>query len=134
MALLMRFSILIPTFNRADLLDQAIQSALAQTYRNCEILVIDDGSTDATPDVVSRYGSAIKYHRQGNQGKSAALNLGITKAEGDALIVLDDDDVPSAVEPGQTCRDTHKKSGGGFLLRTFRALFRQGGAVSRAIE
>jgi glycosyltransferase involved in cell wall biosynthesis len=93
MALAMRFSILIPTFNRADFLDQAIQSALVQTHRNFEILIVDDGSTDPTSEVVSRYGSAIKYHRQENQGKSAALNLGITKAEGDALIVLDDDDV-----------------------------------------
>jgi glycosyltransferase involved in cell wall biosynthesis len=89
----MRFSILIPTFNRADLLSQAIESVLGQTYRDCEILVIEDGSTDATPNLVARCGSTVEYLRQTNQGKSAALNLGIEKSKGDVIVVLDDDDV-----------------------------------------
>src|ERR1700676_3484294 len=89
----MRFSILIPTFDRADLLGQAIESALAQTYADREILVIDDGSTDGTRSVASRYEPAISYLRQENRGKAVALNLGIAASQGDAIIVLDDDDI-----------------------------------------
>jgi GT2 family glycosyltransferase len=89
----MRFSILIPTFNRAELLGQAIQSSLAQTYSDREIIVIDDGSTDETHSVISEFGQTIHYLRQENRGKAAALNLGISASKGDVLIVLDDDDV-----------------------------------------
>ena len=70
----MRFSVLIPTFERADLLGQAIESALAQTHENREILVIDDGSGDATGAVAARYAPAVGYLRQENRGKAAALN------------------------------------------------------------
>lgn len=89
----MRFSILIPTFERADLLGQAIESALAQTHGNHEILVIDDGSADATGAVVARYVPAVGYLRQENRGKAAALNFGLAAATGDAILVLDDDDL-----------------------------------------
>jgi glycosyltransferase involved in cell wall biosynthesis len=89
----MRFSILIPTFERADLIGQAIESALAQTHGDREILVIDDGSADNTRAVASRYTPAIRYLRQENRGKAAALNLGIAATAGDAIIVLDDDDL-----------------------------------------
>jgi len=89
----MRFTIIIPTFNRAELLDQAIQSALAQTYTNREILVVDDGSSDDTRSVASKYGPGIRYLRQENQGKAAALNRGIAAAEGEVIAILDDDDL-----------------------------------------
>jgi glycosyltransferase involved in cell wall biosynthesis len=88
----MRFSILIPTFNRANLLGQAIDSALAQTHSDREIVVIDDGSTDNTEDVASSYGQQIRYLRKENAGKPAALNVGISASTGDIIIVLDDDD------------------------------------------
>jgi glycosyltransferase involved in cell wall biosynthesis len=95
----MRFSILIPTFERAALIGQAIESALAQTYADREILVIDDGSNDATQAVASRYAPAVGYLRQENRGKAAAANLGLAAASGDAILVLDDDDLlpPTAV-------------------------------------
>jgi glycosyltransferase involved in cell wall biosynthesis len=89
----MRFSILIPTFERADLLGQAIESALAQTYGDREILVIDDGSGDDTRGVASQFEPAIAYLRQENRGKAAALNLGIRATAGDAIVVIDDDDL-----------------------------------------
>jgi glycosyltransferase involved in cell wall biosynthesis len=89
----MRFSIVIPTFNRAELLDQAIKSALSQTYVNREVLVVDDGSIDQTATVALNYGTAVRYLRQNNQGKAAALNLGIAASTGDVLLVLDDDDL-----------------------------------------
>jgi glycosyltransferase involved in cell wall biosynthesis len=88
----MRFSILIPTFNRATLLRQAIDSALSQTHSDREIVVVDDGSTDATAEVVSSYGQQVRYLRKENAGKAAALNCGISTSSGDVIIVLDDDD------------------------------------------
>lgn len=89
----MLFSIVIPTYNRAELLTQAIESVLSQTYSNREILVVDDGSTDDTQSVVRKFRPSVSYVRQENQGKSAALNLGIASARGDAVLVLDDDDI-----------------------------------------
>jgi glycosyltransferase involved in cell wall biosynthesis len=89
----MRFSIIIPTFRRAQLLGDAIRAALAQSHTNREILVVDDGSPDDTPRVAATFGDAIRYFRQENKGKSAALNLGILASTGDAIIVLDDDDL-----------------------------------------
>jgi hypothetical protein len=89
----MRFSIIIPTFKRAQLLGAAVRAALAQTYADREILVIDDGSPDDTPSVAAAFGDAIRYFRQENKGKSAALNRGILASEGDVIIVLDDDDL-----------------------------------------
>jgi glycosyltransferase involved in cell wall biosynthesis len=89
----MRFSVIIPTFKRAQLLGDAIRAALAQTHTNLEILVVDDGSPDDTRSIASTFGEAVRYFRQENQGKSAALNLGISASTGDAIIVLDDDDL-----------------------------------------
>src|SRR5215467_4652924 len=89
----MRFSVIIPTFKRAQLLGDAIRAALAQTHTNREILVVDDGSPDDTRDVASTFGEAVRYLRQENKGKSAALNLGIGASTGDVIIVLDDDDL-----------------------------------------
>ena len=89
----MRFSVIIPTFKRAQLLGDAIRAALAQTHTDREILVVDDGSPDDTQSVAWTFGEAVRYFRQENKGKSAALNLGISASKGDAIIVLDDDDL-----------------------------------------
>jgi glycosyltransferase involved in cell wall biosynthesis len=89
----MRFSVIIPTFKRAQLLGEAIRAALSQTHTNREILVVDDGSPDETRSVACMFGDSIRYFRQENRGKSAALNLGVAASTGDAIIVLDDDDL-----------------------------------------
>jgi glycosyltransferase involved in cell wall biosynthesis len=88
----MKFSILIPTFNRADLLGEAIESALRQSYDDKEIIVVDDGSADQTKSVVRAFPSAVQYVRQENRGKAAALNRGISLSVGEVIVVLDDDD------------------------------------------
>ena len=72
----MLFSIVIPTYNRAELLSQAIESVLSQTHSNREILVVDDGSSDDTQSMVRKFRPSVSYVRQENQGKSAAVNLG----------------------------------------------------------
>ncbi|TKV69598.1 glycosyltransferase [Marinobacter panjinensis] len=86
-------SVVTPTFNRADYLHHAIESVLAQTVDRFELLVVDDGSTDATPELMERYAGdpRIRYFRQPNQGQSVARNRGIREARGDFVCFLDSD-------------------------------------------
>lgn len=89
-----KVSIVIPTYNRADFLPKAIQSVLNQTYRNWEIIIIDDGSTDNTEGIVKSYKEArIRYilHKS-NLGLSAARNTGIKNSRGEYIAFLDSDD------------------------------------------
>ncbi len=86
-------SVIIPTFNRAHLVGRAISSVLFQTFERYEILVIDDGSTDSTWNVVQQFGSRIRYLPLGtNLGVSAARNTGIRKSRSPFLAFLDSDD------------------------------------------
>lgn len=89
----MRVSIIIPTYNRAHLICHSIDSILAQTYRDYEIIVIDDGSTDNTGEALKRYGSRIKYVRQENRGFGAARNRGLEEVTGEYIAFLDSDDL-----------------------------------------
>jgi glycosyltransferase involved in cell wall biosynthesis len=86
-------SIIIPNFNHAQYLGAAIQSVLKQTYGNFEIIVVDDGSTDNSREVVARFGEQVRYIWQENQGLSAARNTGIRAAQGAFVGVLDADDM-----------------------------------------
>ena len=86
-------SVVIPTYNRAHMIGDTLNSVLAQTYRNFEIIVVDDGSTDNTPEVLTYYGSPVHYVRCENRGKSAARNTGIRVARGDYIAFLDSDDL-----------------------------------------
>jgi glycosyltransferase involved in cell wall biosynthesis len=88
-----RFSILISAYNRAELTRQAIDSALAQTFKDYEVVVIDDGSTDHVPQVLEAYGTRIKAFRQPNRGVEAALNQAAALAHGEYLCMLDNDDL-----------------------------------------
>ena len=78
-----KVSIVIPVFNGENYLHEAIDSALAQTYKNCEIIVVNDGSTDNTEAIAKSYGNKIRYFRKENGGGSSALNLGIDNMEGE---------------------------------------------------
>ncbi len=88
-----RFSVLVPTYNRSRYLRHAIDSVLAQTFADFELWVIDDGSTDDTPQLLASYGSRIKVIRQSNQGQEVARNKAAAQAQGEYLAMLDDDDV-----------------------------------------
>jgi len=86
-----RVSVIIPTYNRAWSLHEAVQSVLKQTYTDYEIIVVDDGSTDETATLLHNYGSVIAMH-QPRQGVSAARNQGVRAARGELLAFLDSDD------------------------------------------
>jgi glycosyltransferase involved in cell wall biosynthesis len=86
-------SVIIPTYNRAGMLKEAIDSVLAQDFTDFELIVVDDGSTDDTPRILRAYGSKIRVIRQPNQGVSAARNRGIAAASGRFIAFLDSDDL-----------------------------------------
>lgn len=88
-----KVSVIIPVYNGEKYVRSAIQSAMNQTYPNLEILVVDDGSSDATRDVVTNSFPAVLYIHQENRGAAAARNLGIKKSTGDYIAFLDSDDV-----------------------------------------
>lgn len=85
-------SIIIPTYNRADKLSAAIDSALGQTYKNIEVLVIDDGSADKTAELMKKYPD-VKYIVQHHAGQAAARNNGYRRSKGSLLASLDSDDM-----------------------------------------
>ena len=85
-------SVVIPTFNRADMVGRAIESALAQDYHPVEVIVVDDGSTDDTPAVLERYADSVRTIRQENRGEGAARNAGIAASTGEFVAFLDSDD------------------------------------------
>jgi len=101
-------SIIIPCYNQAHFLVEAIESVLAQTYRNFEIIVVDDGSSDNTSEVAGRCPEA-RLIRQGNQGLAGARNTGIRESKGNYLIFLDADDrlVHNAIEIGLDYLNTY---------------------------
>ncbi len=89
-----KVTIIIPVYNGANFLGEAIDSALAQTYKNIEIIVVNDGSNDdsETEKVAKSYGSKIKYYRKENGGVATALNLGLKKMTGEYFSWLSHDD------------------------------------------
>lgn len=86
-------SVVIATFNRAHFLPQTVDSLLRQSFKEFELIVVDDGSTDRTPDVLKGYGDRIRFFRQENRGPSAARNLGVRHARGRWIAFQDSDDL-----------------------------------------
>lgn len=88
-----KVSVIIPTYNSADLIVDAIDSVLAQTYKDYEIIVVDDGSTDNINEVIDSYDVSIKFTKQANAGAAVARNTGMQSACGEYIALLDADDI-----------------------------------------
>jgi glycosyltransferase involved in cell wall biosynthesis len=103
-------SVVIPCYNQAHFLGEAIESVLGQTYKRHEIVVIDDGSTDDTAEVAGRY-AGVRLIRQENGGLSRARNAGIEHSEGEYLVFLDADDrlLPEALRTGVEYLGSHEE-------------------------
>lgn len=86
-------SVIIPSHNRAGYVVEAIQSVLAQTWPRRELIVVDDGSTDNTAEVLASHVGRLTYIRQENRGIGAARNAGVARSSGEFIAFLDDDDV-----------------------------------------
>jgi cellulose synthase/poly-beta-1,6-N-acetylglucosamine synthase-like glycosyltransferase len=86
------FSVIIPTFNRVQFCRAAVDSVLQQEFRDFELIVVDDGSTDGTSEMLIQYGDRLRLLRQENQGQSIARNAGISAATGEYVAFLDSDD------------------------------------------
>jgi glycosyltransferase involved in cell wall biosynthesis len=131
-------SVVIPCYNQAHFLGEAIESVLAQSYPHFEIVVVDDGSTDDTSEVAARY-QAVRLVRQENQGLAAARNSGIRESEGGYLVFLDADDrlLPGALEVGVEHLNAHPECA--FVFGRCRFVTSDGSPLwesqlSRAIE
>lgn len=88
----MRVTIITPTFNRAEFLDETVLSLLQQDYNPLEIVVLDDGSTDQTAAVLARYAERIRIESHSNMGEAKTVNKGIGITSGDAICVVNSDD------------------------------------------
>jgi glycosyltransferase involved in cell wall biosynthesis len=122
-------SIVIPCFNQAHYLGEAIQSALALTYSRTQIVVVDDGSTDNTAEVARSY-SKVVYVYQSNHDVGAARNTGIHMSAGEFVIFLDHDDrlLPNAIEAGLSCFQKYPDSG--FVFGRYRKIDSVGKVIS----
>lgn len=109
----MKVSVIIPTYNQDKYLCEAIDSMLGQTYKDFEIIVINDGSTDNTEKILGEYGDKIKWKSQKNKGSAVARNSGISMAKGEYITFLDSDDVamPNRLELSVDYLDKHPAVG-----------------------
>ena len=105
-------SVVIPAFNCADYIGATIESVMAQSYQAAEVIVVDDGSTDATAEVVKTYQS-VSYIRQSNGGPSKARNRGVHEAAGEYIAFLDADDLwpPHKLGEQVAALETHPEAG-----------------------
>ncbi len=106
-------SVIIPTYQLAHLVGQTIDSVLAQTYTDYEIIVVNDGSTDNTKEVLASYGDKITAIHQENKGVAAARNTGIMASSGKYIALLDHDDLwlPNKLEKQIACLESNPKIG-----------------------
>jgi len=106
-------SVIIPTYQRSHWVSEAIESVLAQTYKDYEIIVVNDGSTDNTAQVLNQFQDKIRIIEQDNKGSSAARNIAIQNSQGRYIAFLDDDDrwLPSKLEKQIALLESERKVG-----------------------
>jgi glycosyltransferase involved in cell wall biosynthesis/GNAT superfamily N-acetyltransferase len=126
-------SVIIPTYNRAGVLGRSIESVLVQTYRDFELIIVDDGSTDYTKEVVGSYSDPrIRFIRQEkNRGFAVALNIGIKAARGEYIALLDSDDewLPAKLEKQMALFSQDKTGDLGLVLCEVLTSSRRGESI-----
>ena len=115
----MQVSVIIPTYNSARYLGEAVDSVLAQTFPDFEVLVIDDGSSDETETMMRRYRPPVRYIRQKNSGVALARNRGISESHGRYVAFLDADDTWLAHKLEKQIEALAGASGAGFCYSAF---------------
>jgi GT2 family glycosyltransferase len=128
-------SVIIPAYNRAHLIGRTIDCVLGQTYAHCHVILVDDGSTDGTADLVTaRYAAnpRVRLVREGNRGVSAARNAGLAVAVGDYVAFLDSDDVwrPWKLALQVACMERLRAHGVGMLWTDMDMVDEQGAVIS----
>ena len=110
----MKISVILPTYNRSHLIERSLNSILAQTDPAWEVIIVDDGSTDQTTEILDQYKDDVIILSQPNRGVSAARNLGINEASGDWIAFLDSDDQwhPNKLAQQKSALESHA----GFLV------------------
>ena len=109
-----KVSVIIPAYNAEKFIGEAIESVLNQTYKNIEIIVVDDGSKDNTYHIVKQnFGNQVKLIRKKNGGVSSARNMGVKNAEGEFIAYLDADDywLPQKLEIQLRCFEKFPECG-----------------------
>ncbi len=122
-------SVIIPTYNRRDCLDRAIESVMVQTLLPSEIIIIDDGSTDGTQEFIAQRFPSVRYHYQENHGVSAARNKGLGLARFPWIALLDSDDawMPNKLELQQEALQAEPDK---LICHTNEIWYRQGKRVN----
>jgi len=133
----MKYSIIIPVYNSEKYLRECVESVQSQTYKNLEIVLIDDESSDSSPDICKELAandSRIKYIRQNNQGTSAARNTGLENASGDYLMFIDNDDLWADVNAVEEINSLLEESHADVLTFNTAVLNQKTGEVSYVHE
>ncbi|MBO5549978.1 MAG: glycosyltransferase family 2 protein, partial [Prevotella sp.] len=110
---MVKVSIILPIYNVAPYLEEALDSILHQTLKEIEIIAVNDGSTDNSQEIIEKYqqkDERIIAFQQENQGQSVARNLALQHASGEYIYMMDSDDVLSSSDALQTCYDYAKKN------------------------
>ncbi len=109
----MNVSVVIPLYNAQDVIRETVQTVLAQTWKDYDIVVVDDGSTDGSGAVVKEFGYRVRYIRQANAGVAAARNRGVAESKGECVAFLDHDDLwdPSKLDKQVRVLETYPKVG-----------------------
>jgi glycosyltransferase involved in cell wall biosynthesis len=125
--LIVKISVIIPTYNYGEFICDSIESVINQTYKDFEIIVVDDGSTDNTPEVVKKYKDRVSYIYKENEGPSSARNYGIKNAKGEYLCFLDSDDIflPEKLELQAKYMEDHRDDNIGLIYSDYYCVSRK---------
>ena len=109
----MKVSVVIPLYNARDVIAETVTSVLAQTWKNYELIVVDDGSTDGSSEMVMKFKDNLRYVKQENAGVAKARNRGIAESVGESVALLDHDDLwhPTKLEKQVRMLDAHPEIG-----------------------